>query len=66
MLRPSQFFHFRLSTFYNGRKHKASEALRKSSELGAYPPSVLSDVDMALSGLARVLAVETGDDLSKV
>ena len=40
----------RLSTFYNGRKHKATEALRKSSELGAFPPNILSDVDMALSG----------------
>ncbi len=56
----------RLSTFYNGRKHKATEALRKSSEIGAYPPTVLSDVDMALAGLGRVLAVESGDDLSKV
>ena len=53
----------RLSTFYNGRKHKALESIRKSESNSS---CTLVDVDMALAGLQRVLAVEAGDDLSRV
>ena len=65
----------RLSTFYNGRKRKALEAIRKSlesnntsSNIGTSSSSsqILSDVDLALSGFSRVLSVECGEDLTKV
>ena len=64
----------RLSTFYNGRKRKALEVIRKSLESnslsnnGLYSMSslILSDVDLALSGFSRVLSVECGEDLSKI
>ena len=65
----------RLSTFYNGRKRKALEAIRKSIESnntsssnGSHSSSsqILSDVDLALSGFSRVLSVECGEDLTKV
>ena len=66
----------RLSTFYNGRKRKALEAIRKSIETnntsisnGNHSSSssqILSDVDLALSGFSRVLSVECGEDLTKV
>ena len=65
----------RLSTFYNGRKRKALEAIRKSIESsntssnnGSHCSSsqILSDVDLALSGFSRVFSVECGEDLTKV
>ena len=73
-MRKSHLQSTRLSTFYNGRKRKALESIRKSLESssvssnGGNPATslVLSDVDLALSGFSRVLSVECGEDLSKV
>ena len=64
----------RLSTFYNGRKRKALEAVRKSLESNSVSSNggnissslILSDVELALSGFSRVLSVECGEDLSRV
>lgn len=49
-----------MSTFYNGRKKKALEALRKAQS------EHLAEVDLALNGLQRALAIEAGHDLNKV
>ncbi len=56
----------RLATFFNGRKHKSLETIRKSADFSDLPPNFLSDVEMAVSGLSRVLSVEAGDDIAKV
>ena len=55
----------RMSTFYNGRKRRALESLRKTPE-ACSDPGLLTEVELALSGLARVFSVESGDDLCKV
>ncbi len=53
-----------MSTFYNGRKKKALESLYKKSEQKNV--DVVAEVDLALNGFARALAIEAGDDLGKV
>lgn len=61
----------RMSTFYAGRKRKALESVRKHAETyggGGNDSAVIvvSEVNLALSGLSRALSVELGDDLASV
>lgn len=59
----------RLSTFYNGRKKRALDALKKnnnSSCSNGLTGTGHCEVELALNGLARALSIEAGDDLSKV
>ena len=44
---------------------QALESLRKTPEASS-DPALLTEVELALAGLARVFSVEAGDDLSKV
>ncbi len=53
-----------MSTFYNGRKKKALEGLFKKSD--HVNVDIVAEVDLALNGLQRSLAIEAGDDLAKV
>ena len=50
----------RLSTFYNGRKKRALESLRKAQS------DNVAEVDLVLNGLQRAMAVEAGHDLNRV